>query len=454
MTPSKKPKLSARTLLIQAAAVAAVVFVAWILSHRDQPERLRHAATAEAPQFGTVANGTIFRASDHNTGDVAATIRACPVNGVAEQILVQEDPRFSFASPPAVSISDGVVRYGVADGDSQAGESALPRPARPGGYPKPNWRGVNGAKPTGPLRYLGVFAQPPHGEAAPGTRTPIPMDLPLIETLHFRQVSERGGPVSNLATIRGTNLTIIRSHVFWNRPAPDNRFAVTLGSDEWTEVDGHTDLMLTDLATGTTRRVAGGLPSYYDLTAGNDGVFWTKTHPYPDRDRELFYAGAADGVVHHLGRIEPNQVPAWSVEDGGALYWFISGTRSDPAILMAADLKGGKVGPVFERGDPPFGGVAGECIGSFRGYLFLVVKGEEASRDANPLAYLCRIPANRHRRVEVLRQLPGDTYGYHFDRGYLYYNLIERERGLLQTISGDSAGQGRTNTLCRVPLPG
>ncbi len=451
-TSPKRSLTKRRSKLLQGVSILLIVLIAWIVANRGHPERVRQSQTTLTTEYGALVNGTLYRATDVVHGEnTVPTILACPVASTVERVLFRDDARLELyrlgnSGNLLFSVSDGAIRYGLSTVRQRD-------PMRSGfsGFT------VGSIRPSS-RRYLGEFACSKQRKGALVMGTSTQSSLPAyplnIDTVRFRQVSERGGNVTDLATIRGTNLVLVGSRVFWNRAEPDTRLSVTHGADYWTEVGGHSDLMLTDLVSGKVQRVGSSLPSYCDLEPGNNGVLWTSARAYPDRSRDLIYSRAEDGSVYHICTLEAGQSPGMSIEDGDTLYWYLSGTRADHAIaLMATDLKSGGVRTVFDRSDEPLASdwavlqSQDELLTIAHGSLFCMVRSSVDQRQVS----LARIWLDKHNRLEIVQKLPLKCFGCRFDQGYLYYGVLEAEPSIIPSFFSDQPPD--REALYRIPIP-
>jgi len=442
-TISRKPILNKRVLLLQAVAILAMLLVAWLLWKRDQPERLRDLG---APwHYDLLSSGALYRFDSHDTMNRSGVVLLSrPVQGGKERTLVEEDSRYDLFSPSAFAVSDGSLFYAL----------------RPHQNPVTYSGNSSGASAsTSKIRYLGAFAPSVNQILAPGNapekRVTRSHWYPPPTAAHFRQAPLQGGAARDLATIHCSTAKLIGSHVFWTRQSQQTQVVdVKRGNETWTEVPAAVRLVLTDLVNGSEQDLDRIAETY--LTPGESGVFWVKLHPFPDDNRDLYYARATDGTVLPLGQMPTSQSIGWSVEYQKALYWF--DVRKDlyglnTAVLMAASLNGAGIGPVLSLTDQHVDDVPGENLAVYRGALYcLVRKGDPSIPLESRQILLARVHPDRQGSLDIVCRLPVYASDFHFDQGFLFYTLLDTEHSLLGTLAGDEPGGRYTHTLYRVPL--
>jgi hypothetical protein len=462
-------KHGVKVLLVQGLAIAAAVLAAWMLLQRNQPERLLDLSAV--PHYDTLSNGTMFRTEYRDTvARSGPMILSRPVRGGPERMVVAEDPANSFYSTwETPEVVKGAVIYGV-----------IPYRKRPTQTPTPYGGSVSNVElsPSAlvgtyglssafyplspglggrrPISYRGLFAAPKEpddirrGQSDDRRSDALYWrDLPWIR---FRAVPVSGGEPRDLVTLQTDNVKLVGRYAFWIRSVPDEETLVTRGDEEWMEQVGSSELYLTNLTTGAEKRIDGGLPAGTTLTRGESGVFWARLRPYPDTSRDLFYCSAATGRVLPLGQLRKGVAAAWPVELSETLYWFVVGNGLDDR-LMAADLDGGNVRPISGLADLRLSGVPGRNLGVYHGSLFCLVRDISRRPLERAPVLLTRIQPARPNPFEVVRKLPPQSENFNFDDGYLYYDCVEAERGLIQSLTGDDAGGRLVNPLYRIPLP-
>ncbi len=256
--------------------------------------------------------------------------------------------------------------------------------------------------------------------------------------------------------------------MYWIKAGPDERVQVTRGDETWDEVRGHSDLMITSLADGATRKLCFGLSASTLLFAGAESVFWTEPHPFPDTRVDLCSMQPGDDKPHVLPNFEADLYFVAPVEYQGRLYWFASETvdslrqrrvpRLDDATqLVSTDRDGSDRRVLFSL--PALRKRLTAPLSLHRGALYFRLADPypselpTAAQAAKQPQYLCRLHPERADPVEVVCKLPGQTNSMWFDGGYFYFLNLEEHRSLWAWLTDDDAHTQIKQTLYRVHLP-
>lgn len=239
--------------------------------------------------------------------------------------------------------------------------------------------------------------------------------------------------------------------MFWIRPRPEEVFFVREGHTDWREETAHSDLMLTSLPDGATRRIFAGVPRSLALIACETGIVWAQPAPFPG-PQTRFYASASDSSVRSLGTLSANQRPERCVEVGGRLLWTVT-TLTPPSelstTLMSANIDGTDIRSVGTqlRGHP----VHIQSLYVYQGSLYSVFTEipTETGRSVKVTYYVGRLHPNRSDSVEIVHALPEDAWPIQFDGRYLYFFLEGTHRSFLSILFNAEVGHPEA-TLCRI----
>jgi hypothetical protein len=444
MASVSKPRSNTKTAATQCVAVGVILLAAWALWRHGQPEPLLDLTTA--PAYDLLSGGVLYRRAYRDAKlRRGPMILGGPVEGGAERTVVTEDDGSSFYEGKTLGCTKGILRYGL-----------IPY-KKPPAYIEPASPVVSGggSSGTGSGTFLGAFAPAGSGRSGPGRVPELHVAGPAVpvttELVRIREAPAQGGAGRDAGAARCSGAILVGDKLFWTRAIPHAAITVTRGNETWLEISPSGDLMLTDLALGTSRPLRRIAPRFLAPCAG--GVVWTESRPFPDRQVDVYYASAQDGAVVMLGPAERRGAPSSAVELDGSVYWFSAVAGSGTGCLMSADLKGPSRGPACPLSRPGATPTRGLALGVYRGQLFCVVQdAAQGQPAASANIRLARFLPGRPNGLETLCSLSANAHRFQFDRGYLYYAAYGTDAGLVGRLTDDGVGSRLTETLYRVPL--
>ena len=469
-SPLWKPALSRRSVAIQALFVILLLLVAGFLWTRDQPERV-----AAGPTFDSRISGdTIYDFATQGPADrtpaepAGSLLQTRSIHDGNARVIDTEDAHYRFSNPVGYTAEH---LFSAANGKLYYAVERRPDPVRPPAVPVPSApaRVSTGAAvrpPSDSEQFLGTFRlqsnSAPASEAAGLKRRAFALINSSAKEVRFRQVPLQGGKPEEGMTIQGDVQGLIGDRVFWIRPRPEEKVAVTRETDlrhrtYWNEETARSDLMLTSLANHTTRCLRHGIFRHTNTTVSESGISWEECAPFPGRPTR-FYASAADGSVRSLQTGADNSPGIGGVvEAGNRLYWIAGIPASGPhgsahAVLMSADKGGTDVRAVVAQRDKHL--IDDMLLHAYRDSLYCcLTEAPTITRsDAIRYQYLCRLRPERSDPLEVVYKLPGKSMYCQFGEGYLYFIRTEQKRGLWATLTNDEVGMETQTMTCRVPL--
>jgi hypothetical protein len=436
-----------------------------LLYHRRRPERL---IPIEGPAFmqETIHNGQLYRLRSNQPDEFPVNIGAATDEVIDCQTVVGGPVHEIVRLPPNVRLNSGNDPLTVTHGflvysvvPQQTGQSV---------------GSLAGAASATTIHYLGQFLPRQRmltpEELAREKRRGFPKKLDPQQKLYLQRVSLQGGAAQTFLTVdQGSRLCFQPGqNAYWIRRRPEDHVQITRGNEQWDEIVGQSDLMVTSLADGVTQRLCTGLTLGTLLVAGTEGVFWTQSHPFPDPAQDLCYYQANDHKIHIIygfdGKLDRNS-PA---EFHGRLYWF---TYAPP--------KTGNILNGYYAGDPntlqslvsankdgsdrrleldlsrlnwlafPIQLVAHhDCL-----YCVHSVSTATTTLPGDHNLVLCRIHPGQANPIEECGTFPGVSQLGAFDEHYYYFVTYEMQRSLWQTLTDDNVNVPTRPVLYRVSLP-
>jgi hypothetical protein len=460
-----------RSRIGPALACLCVLLAALYLFRRPRMERLL-AFDGYAPTHRSIHNGALIwtvdpssQGADNRSQGTVIYARALP--GGAARVVTK-------LAPDDMLVGD---IFPVGD---ELIYSLLPRPK-----PRPQTSqiySVMSAQPNQP-RYLGEFLKSPYrleaAELPRKQRTALAPTFYAGEETRMQRIALIGGAPRLLCRIEQGSSLVYQPDgrfAYWLRKHPDDSVWGRRGDDTWTEVTGHSELMVLSLRDGWSHPVCFGLPLSTSLRPGTAGVFWWLPHTYPDKGRDLYYYQADDQKVTqvhgydddtvHFGAFN-GEISGYPVEYRGRLYWVVSGPSQ---MNRTAD-------GYYQEGGMPNTVVSANKDGSdrrqtlafdsrkrrtmmvrliqHRGALYcvqVVSTSSQAGAGANAL-YLSRIRPDRREPLEDLCMLPAGAQAEGFDGDYFYFDLPDKQRSLWQMLTGDDSAAATGTALYRIRLP-
>jgi hypothetical protein len=421
--------------------------------YHGKPERVReitpYTQTGSYSVFRSIQkNGQEYWATDGADGSV---IHARPITGGQERQIVHEDPKVRI-SDNGMTVTEKEIFYGL-----------IMRP-------KPIQYGTGGSFAVGgsisSTIFEGAFRAVPGKPTADQAIHEKRRTLPKITSqevphLRLRRVPIGGGAAEDIAEIESLSPTIAGDYAYWIRSRPDDTVLVIDRNREHSEVTGHSDLMVTPLKGGPSRRLYTGITTWFgSLFAGADGVYWTEPHPYPDRTRDLYHIRAADTQP----RVVANSTGVSGLtEYGGRLYWVANEDRSDVQDGYLRKINWVKIESMRLDGSDRRTVLSEMETGAsprmppqiYRDHLYMILadfpRQEKAPDKPRPLR-LCRIHPENADTVETICTLPAVADGFHFAGDYLYFSVVDRGRSLWASLTDDNSVDKYTRVLYRVPL--
>ena len=252
-------------------------------------------------------------------------------------------------------------------------------------------------------------------------------------------------------------------NLYWIRERPDSSNWVRRGHEEWTEVTGKSDLMVTSLPDGSSRCIHTGLPvEATALQARAEGVFWSQLRPFPDSHRDVYYYRAAAGRILKLREDEPK----WTrppVYFAGRLYGFTTASRSE-TIRVESGYPVNRGYEIWSLISINPDGSDRRAVCSLRCYMaeLMMHAGSFYCLEQDPVIpahtqrqRLYRVHLDRGQPLEGVFTLPEMAVsGQGFDSdGYFYFTVEELHRNLWATLTDDNANAQMVLALYRTRLP-
>jgi len=452
---SPKPSRSRKKIVLQALSVAVLLFVAYEVWMRRQPERLTTLAIAAYTDgyFKVSGDNLLMFVSEDSSGDNNGSLRIQSLRDHKTRPLVPPDPQYQFYRPligSGMSLDPGPYLWSV-EGEEvyyaitprlQPGVSSGPGPTQP---------------PGSFSTYRMSSKIPSVAEIAEQKRFPLPQgDLPRYE-VRFMQISLRGGSPREIVALRGENYCLIGAHVFWVRPGREDVVQVIQGTNirtrkTWVETTTRSDLMLTSLTDGTTRCIRHGISRDPRLSRIETGVTWREFGPYPEKS-VMFYAHASDGAVSALKPLTDVRSPTPLRDWGGRFYWTEvrhdgeeAAVQTTHEVLMSADMDGTDVREILNKVEQR--SLSNITLSPDRGTLYCRLSELAMTESEPPRWLLCRLNPDKPGPVEILRKMPQGVGAFSLcDSGYLYFVQQEQKRSLSSPLQVNLIP-----ALYRVPL--
>jgi hypothetical protein len=434
-----------RRLGAQCVFVILVALTARALYMRRLPERLRVMVSGQA-----LHNGHLYWLGERagaRAANSAPTLYGLAFNDNKTHVLAREAPNAAFEETHTLTYVDGSLIYGLyaRRADAIAGSVAHRPEFRPSQTPS--------VQETGTVR-----------------RTVVQASLPNPLPIHVRQFSLRDGTVRDLTSVEhAINFCAPEDghNVYWICPGPDRRVRAEPWPPDpdqapWDEVEGHSDLMITSLRDGSTRRLYSGLTRTTQLFPAGEGVFWQEPHPYPDDKQDLYYYHETEGRIY-VARDSTGFEHAYDmpVVYQDRFYWFDrpaftplqmylgGGVPTTPAHFLSAALDGSDRRTLFSTSDVGWNPISVMYPFLYHGELFGY--SQEYAPDTPQRLY--RIHPERPQPLELVFRIPANATVWKLDGGYLYFTRQETQPNLWSSLTGDPAGAKSEDVLYRVRLP-
>lgn len=323
-------------------------------------------------------------------------------------------------------------------------------PGGPGGapnHPGPLDGGHGPGKPGMPGRPASDASRHRQKPSA-GTMPSAPGFAHFSPVCALMRVPLAGGVPKNLGVVHGM-ATFTDNFVYWMDAGPDEFVSTVHGDRHYLTVHGHSRLMATSLANGSTHVVASDLSAFSFFRGGSREVFWTRSAGYPQISADLEMVRETDKsptVIHGIpGDAVAKQLP---VLFENRIYWLEPDNDVAPGAnivrsrLMSAALDGSDRRTVLTA-----------SIGYmtvYRGRFYMVIAQGDSSSAGQSLV---RLRPEKTQPTEVVRSLPPNSSVFQFDENYLYFVVEEERKGLLEWLYDDQSRVERFRRLFRIPLP-